>query len=281
MASRLPNKSSAAISIPAVTGSTCSRRTGIENATTLAAYVAASPQKYRDAIDRCLLQVKQANGELQAIYARLHALYPDRALPQIYVVFGRGNSGGTAGPGAQVLGLEVLCETAPDAAALRRTLRRFFAHETVHTWQGEPAGDDRNPLLEQVLIEGAADYIAALATGAAPDADRAAWALPRETLLWAAFQRDLAIMHTAYRTDAMDSAASNDAAHRWIENYGAAPDGWPFELGYWIGMRMWERYVAASPDRDQALRDVLDWRDANAVSARAGAPNIVATQQTR
>ena len=255
----------------------------IENAAHLAAAIAKDPAAYRDAIDRCLPVVRDANAELRAIYLALHGLFPTRKLPQIYVVFGAGNSGGTAGPGAQVLGLEVLCKISPDTAALRATLRQMFAHETVHTLQTDVDTKGIQPLLSAILIEGGADYVAALVTGAPPNAERAAWAAPREAELWRQFEADLVVTQGFDWGSAKKGSPGLTAMLRWVSNYESAPAGWPSEMGYWLGMRIWQRYVDAVPDKHQALEDVLTWTDEQAILAkgRYRGASLPATQQMR
>jgi hypothetical protein len=240
----------------------------IKNATALAAEIAINRKDYEVAIAQCLPIVKQAAAELRSIYLGLRGLYPARPLPQIYIVFGRGTSGGTAGPGAQVLGLEVLCKTAPTPEKLRQTLRMFFAHETVHTWQRESTGKERNPLLRSVLQEGAADYVASLVLGAPPSAEREAFAPQRESELWKQFEADVAVMRDLDWFALQKNKDAQIRMHRWVENYGSAPKDWPFELGYWIGMRTWQRYVDTAPDKHVALEEILTSTDANAVLDR-------------
>lgn len=157
----------------------------IVSAQRLAKAVADNPDDYRKAIDTCLPLARQTTADLRSIYLGLHGALPEARLPQIYFVFGADNSGGTAGAGAQVLGLEVLCRGADTPAEFRRMVRHFFAHETVHAIQRDTGGDaDEQSLLEDVLVEGAADFIARLVTGEEPDTERAEWARPREANLW-------------------------------------------------------------------------------------------------
>jgi len=225
----------------------------------LATAIERNPAAYTVAIERCLPWAKEMTADLRSIYLGLHGALPEASLPQIYIIMGAGNSGGTADTGAQVLGLEVLCRIAPTREAFRKTMRHFFAHETVHAFQQEAGlivNDD--PLLTQVLVEGAADFIASLVTGVQPDAARAAWALPREAELWRQFENDVALTN-AVAPDATPapSSAEGQAFKRWIGNYDSAPPGWPGEVGYWIGMRIWERRYTASPDKRAVLREML------------------------
>lgn len=241
----------------------------IESAANLAEAVARNPAAYRDAIERCLPVVKDSSRELRAIYLGLNGLFPERTLPQVHVLFGAGNSGGTAGAGAQVLGLEVLCSISPDEEALRQVLRIFYAHETVHTWQKQTDKELANPLLGAILQEGGADYIASLVLGRDPDLAKSNWAVPREPELWRQLQADLALFDDPAYSAPQRRA---EALQRWVANYQNAPEGWPSEVGYWMGMRIWQRYVAASSDAHAAADQVIDWTDSEAILKVAGTP---------
>lgn len=240
----------------------------IGDAQRLAEAVANAPDDYSRAIAMCLPLVEQATADLRSIYLGLHGALPQAKLPQVYIVFGAGNSGGTAAPGAQVLGLEVLCRLSDEPEAFRRTLRHFFAHETVHSFQ-EDAGTEPldDLLLNAVLAEGAADFIAQLVTGQEPDTARAAWARPREAELWRQFQTDLELTRALTERQYDSGGAAQEAFGRWVHNYGSAPDGWPGELGYWIGLRIWERYYAAAPDKGDALQEMLRLNDVRQILA--------------
>ena len=231
----------------------------IVDAIHLARAISKNTRAYATATERCLPWVKEMTGDLRSIYLGLHGALPEARLPQIYVVMGAGNSGGTAEPGTQVLGLEVLCRIAPTREAFRATMRHFFAHETVHSFQ-EDAGLKVNAdqLLTPVLVEGAADFIARLITGEEPDLSRAAWALPRERELWQQFQSDVALTRTVKGSVTPGPNSPERAAvKRWIGNYNSAPPGWPGELGYWMGMRIWERRYAAASDKRAVLNEML------------------------
>ncbi len=243
----------------------------IKDAANLAAKIAQKPDSYRRAIETCLPAARAANADLRSVYLGLRGLLPEAKLPQIYLVFGAGNSGGTAGPGAQVLGLEVLCETASEPAAFRALLRQFYAHETVHTLQQNPGeAAFKTPLLASVLAEGGADFITSLVTGEVPDPKRAQWAAAREGELWRQFQADLLATRDVDLQKVPREAPQSQAFFRWIGNYGRAPEGWPHEVGYWLGMRIWQSYFEAAADKQQAVRDVLSWTDPEAILRKSG-----------
>jgi hypothetical protein len=241
----------------------------IVDAQRLARAVAARPDHYRYAIRECLPQLPALRSDLRAIYLAYAGLLPERPLPAIHIVFGAGNSGGTARAEAQVIGLEVTCLPGTTREQFRTAMRGYFAHETVHTWQGEESPQAlADPLLGQSLREGVADYLASLATGEVPDLPRDAWARQRESWLWQEFQRDRQAM-LADR-DSLREPMRNPRYRRWLANYGSAPDGWPYEAGYWIGMRIAEVYVARAPDKYAAIRELIELRDPGAILRASG-----------
>lgn len=237
----------------------------IVNAQHLAKVVAANPETYNRAIHTCLPIVKQTTGELRATYLAFRGLFPNAQLPQIYVVVGGNNSGGTAATGAQVLGLEVLCSIAENPDALREIMRGFYAHETVHVLQGEKWPNSGNILLDSVLQEGAADFIATLVTGRQMDEKRAAWAVPREAELWRQFEADLIVTRKVPWKNLKRGTPAGDAFFRWIANAGDAPAGWPGEAGYWMGQRIWQRWFDKQLDKETALRTMLLLLDPEAI----------------
>lgn len=241
----------------------------IVNAERLARAVAARPENYRYAIRECLPRLPALQGDLRAIYLAFAGLLPERPLPAIEVVFGAGNSGGTASGDAQVLGLEVTCPPGTTPEQFRTTMRGFFAHETVHTWQdGDAAQVQADPMLGQALLEGVADYLATLVTGEVPQAQRNAWARGRESWLWQEFQRD----RQALLADgaAVHTPLASPVFKRWFANCASPPEGWPCEAGYWVGMRIAESYVARARDKHAAIRELLALRDPKAILVASG-----------
>ena len=241
----------------------------IVNAARLARAVAARPENYRYAIRECLPQLPALRSDLRAIYLAYAGLLPARPLPAIKIVFGAGNSGGTASSEAQVIGLEVTCLPGTTPEQFRTKMRAFFAHETVHTWQGDQTPQAlADPLLSQALLEGVADYLATLVTGEVPDPARDTWARQRESWLWQEFQRDRQAMQVD--SDSIRDPLASFRFRRGFANYGSAPEGWPYEAGYWVGMRIAEAYVAHAHDKRAAIRDLLELRDPAAILKVSG-----------
>lgn len=243
----------------------------IENAERMASRVAKLNADYRHAIDTCLPLTGELSQELRAVYLAYHGLLPQFPLPQIYLVFGAGNSGGTATPDAQVLGLEVACRSGVSTDEYRRYMRTMFAHETAHSWQ--PQVDDsgiQDLLLFAALREGTPDYLASLVTGTSPSAEREDFARPQERVLWAQFQRDRQAVIARDSNDFSRESAAGQAFYRWFANFGNAPDGWPHEVGYWVGMQIAAHYVARSQDKVQAIRELLELKDPQAILTASG-----------
>lgn len=241
----------------------------IVDAQRLARAVAARPETYRYAIRECLPQLPALRSDLRAIYLAYAGLLPKRPLPAIEIVFGALNSGGTASSEAQVIGLEVTCPPGSTSEQFRTTMRGFFAHETVHTWQDDETPQAlADPLLSQSLREGVADYLASLVTGAVPNLDRDAWARQRESWLWQEFQRDRQAMLAD--SDSLRNPITSPRFKRWFANCGAAPEGWPCEAGYWVGMRIAEAYVAHAPDKHAAIDKLLELQDPVAILKSSG-----------
>ncbi len=245
----------------------------IVSAANLAAAVARDPARYAYAIETCLPLVDGLRDELRAVYLAYAGLLPGRRVPDVHVVFGAGNSGGTAIAAVQVLGLEVMCGPGTTPEAFRSAMRRIFAHETVHSFQPpspSAAVYGADPLLFTALWEGTPDLIAWLTTGTHPNAERAAWAAPRERELWQEFVRDRRRAIAGREGEWNLNADGQAAMKRWFGNYRSAPPGWPEELGYWVGMRIAEAYVARARDKAAALEALITLTDPAAILEASG-----------
>lgn len=237
----------------------------IKDAANLARAIKAEPSRYAYAIKTCLPLVPELNADLRSTYLAYLGLLPKRPLPRVHIVFGAGNSGGTASAAAQVLGLEVMCGPGTTPDQFRATMRAMFAHETVHSWQTQPSKlAMRDLLLMSALREGVPDYLATLVTGKIPGPERHAWASQREAWLWQQFEADRRKL-----TNPEDPAAEA-IFKRWFANYGNAPEGWPFEAGYWVGMRIAESYVARASDKRAAIEALIAMEDPQAILAASG-----------
>lgn len=231
----------------------------IQDAANLAAAVATRSADYAHAIRTCLPLVPELNVQLRAVYLAYRGLLPELPLPAVHVVFGAANSGGTAAPDAQVMGLEVMCGQGTTPEAFRAAMFTMFAHETVHSWQTPPRQTPKDLLLYAAIAEGTPDLLALMVTGRQPHAGREAWARGREADIWQRFQADREIVMRG------DQPAADEAIGRWFGNHGrnfdGLPAGWPSELGYWVGMNIAQAYLNRAPEPRVALRALIANRD--------------------
>ena len=234
--------------------------------------IAANRGLYQQAVGTCLEWIPDAVPDLRSIYLAMRGLLPEKPLPQIYIVFGGANSGGTAGPGAQVLGLEILCRDARTRPQFRESLRGYFAHETIHTFQKEPPPEKANaePLLRQMLVEGGADYIASLVTGGLPNPDRDAFARAHEAEIWAQFVKDRAIANRGFDNQKGFTKAGESAFSRWFYSDQGLPAGWKPDMGYWLGLQIAKAYVERAADPHAAIRELLALDDPAEILAKSG-----------
>jgi hypothetical protein len=242
----------------------------IGSAQHLAEKIAQNPALYGDAVERCLPWLTRTNAELRATYLGMRGLLPLRELPRIAVVVGANNSGGTAAPGIQVIGLEVICRLSPTEEAFDARMRQFFAHETVHTFQPGEQDSAAAGLLGAALREGVPDYVTELVTGRVPNLDRDVWARGREAQIWKDFQADAAIVRAGTGADGNLTPAAQAAFRRWFANAGSPPTGWPDELGYWVGMRIAEAYVAAAENPHRAIDELIEAQDPAGILRKSG-----------
>lgn len=101
-----------------------------------------------------------------------------------------------------------------------------------------------------------------MVTGHEPDPQRSNWALPREEVLFERLRLDIDIVRA-------EGEEAKVATKRWVGNYGSPPEGWPGELGYWMGLRIWERYWAQAEDKPAALETMLALEDPREILAVA------------
>jgi hypothetical protein len=230
----------------------------IESAANLARAVAEHPDEYRKAVATCLPVARQMQSDANRLIGRVGAILGEGQVAPVYVVFGAGNSGGTADDRGLVLGLEVICREADSPQAAARILRDFIAHEMTHVYQARvEAHGSEDDLLRQSLIEGFADFVMEQASSgeAASGAERSAYGLAHEPELWRDFQADV---------------ASGRPDTEWLYRPVTSRPGQPPDMGYWIGKRICEAYYARAADKAAAMRVLLELRDPEAILAASG-----------
>lgn len=189
------------------------------------------------------LQMKAKEKQCRSTFYALKYWYPEAKYPPVYFVIGAYNSGGTANEGGVFIG----AEKQGDANGVPY----IVAHELIHfqqkNWPENPT------LLQQSIMEGSADFLGELISGANINLQATAYGNKHEESLCKEF------------VQRMDSTDYQD----WL--YGVSgKDDRPNDLGYWIGYRIAEHYFRNAADKKQAVKEILEIKDYKAFLAKSG-----------
>jgi hypothetical protein len=198
----------------------------ILSAEDLAVSVVRNRARY-DSLRLARVDVSQIEPAIREAFRRLKSIYPPAVFPDVYFVIGRFNSGGTATKHGLLIGAEMYSDAT--------RLPAIVAHELIHFQQRYPSPT----LLEHSFMEGAADFIGEMISGAQINNDAHRYGLAHERELWQEFRT---------RFDAREFFP-------WM--YGRPNDGRPSDLGYFIGYRIAQAYHARATDKSKALREII------------------------
>ncbi len=130
-------------------------------------------------------------------------------------------------------------------------------HETIHFNQAYET-NDKSTLLQQVVNEGTADFMASLAMQE-PDVrqmtDRWRYGCPREAALYERFVKE------------QDQVLTSP----WFFDHQPA-NGWPPDMGYWLGYRIAQTYYHHARDKHAALTALLQVTDFKSLLKASGYP---------
>lgn len=220
----------------------------------LAAALRAKPQLFADARG-CAAKLGDVRTRLVAATDRLATLYPAARFPPITIAIGRGTTAGTANARGLYIGLEALCAAKFIEADDADRFVHVIAHEYVHAQQ--PLAQVENPeetVLRAALVEGAAEFVAEQMSGSVGYPLLHQWAKGRETELETGFLAE------------KDGKAIGS---RWLYNQQGT-NGWPGDLGYWVGYRVAKSHYDRAPDKAAAFREIIEMRDPAAFLAESG-----------
>ena len=210
------------------------------------------PELYANA-RRCLDVLPQVRKRAAASMTELLRLYPEARFPPVTIAVSRGKPVGVGSPAAGVMiGLEALCDTQWMNSDPEDRFVHVIAHEYAHVQQVRELVDDDHPtVLEASLIEGIADLVAELTSGGTGYKDMEAAVHGRETETEKAFLAD------KDKTDLSD----------WLYNSTATKQN---DVGYWVGYRIAKAYYNTAGDKRQALKELLEMTNPEAVLAKSG-----------
>lgn len=210
-------------------------------------------------------QVVGQKAVIQADFRRLKALYPDIKFPaHVYFVVGAQHGAGMNSDHGIVLAAEMFA-TPPGTVYSYNIIYPDYVpfsvvHETIHFNQAYQTSDGSD-LLQGVVSEGTADFIASLVVQE-PDArqmtDRWEYGCPHEKELDARFAAD---------QDKQDLGP-------WLFVH-PTDNGWPPDMGYWLGYRIGQSFFAKAKDRTAALRSMLQVTDFEAYLKASGYPQTL------
>lgn len=220
----------------------------------LAAALRTKPQLFADARG-CAAKLGNVRARLVEATDRLAALYPAAKFPPITIAIGRGTTAGTANAKGLYIGLETLCMAKFIEADDEDRFVHIIAHEYVHAQQplAQVESED-DTVLHAALVEGAAEFVAEKMSGSVGYPLLHLWAKGRE-----------AELETAFLAEKDGKAIGS----RWLYNQ-QGKDGWPGDLGYWVGYRVAKSYYDRAPDKAAALREIIEMRDPAAFLAQSG-----------
>lgn len=211
--------------------------------------------KYYASLREPSLKAHSFKEPMRAAFRNLKNLYPDAVFPDVYLMIGRMNSGGTYTANALLIGVDMygITPTTPKEELSdwhKQVLKPIdeipyiVAHELIHYQQKYPKAD--RSLLASAIGEGSADFIAELIAGKHINHHLHVFGDPRERELWSDFKR---------------SMAANDTS-LWLYNGGKIKDR-PADLGYYMGYKIAEAYYKKASDKKQAVKDILEIKDFN------------------
>lgn len=227
----------------------------------LARFVADHEDFYR-AVRPHTSTVTDAEETVRRIYRSLDALYADATFPDVTFVVGRLSSGGTVSERGLLIGTEmysaapdvppaVIPAGAVDLVSAPDALPHTLAHELIHFQQNL---DQEWDLLLVALIEGGADFLGELLLPGRPEPEYRIWGRAHERKVWERFSRE---MHGRDWSE-------------WSGNNGSDSADWPADLAYFVGYEIARAYYERADDPRQAVRDLLELRDREAILAASG-----------
>mgnify|MGYP003576466930 CR=1 FL=1 len=203
------------------------------------------PQVFRDARG-CAGKLGNVRARLVAATDRLATLYPTAKFPPITIAIGQATTAGTANAKGLYIGLEALCAAKFIEADDEDRFVHVITHEYVHAQQPLAQVESKEEtVLHAALVEGAAEFVAERTSGSVGYPLLHQWAKGREGELETAFLAE------------KDGKAIGS---RWLYNQ-QGKDGWPGDLGYWVGYRVAKSYYDRAPDKTAAIKAIIEMKD--------------------
>jgi hypothetical protein len=222
---------------------------------TIATALVAHPRIFADA-KHCMAVLPRVRLRVAVALRTLGHLYPKAEFPPVTIAISRGKPVGVADSTGVIIGLEALCAVGYLNANVEDRFVHTIAHEYTHVQQALQSPilySDPNPtLLDSSLIEGAAEFTAALISG--------------EIGFHSPYAPSNEALDTEIETQFVADEDKTDRS-QWIDNGTLTTPG---DLGYWVGYRIVKAYYEHAANKRQALRDILEMKDPKEFLARSG-----------
>ena len=207
-------------------------------------------------------------SELDNVVAKLEAAIPNYRQPNICFAIGCLRTGGTTSENLVLIGAEIAAaDDSVEKSELPPRLRAIIgktggitsmvAHEIIHTQQIDKRiiifGS--NPLLEQTIIEGVADFLTYEILGLTINQYIHNYGRQNECSLLKEFEADL-------------TSEPKDFTN-WLYNRGKMVDR-PADLGYFIGFKIAESYYQKQIDKSEAIRQLLNQKKYSKIYKESG-----------
>ena len=188
---------------------------------------------------------------------RFQELYPQAVFPKVYIVPGILNTGGTATEMGMFLGgdmygrsprmpVEDLTEWQEGAIMEFSELPRLTMHELMHFQQNYRDTTNGETLLSAVIQEGVCDFMVELCTGKP---------MVNENLSFLSEPANASWIYGEFKEELF-----GDDPSKWLYNGGSIEDR-PQDLGYTVGYLICKSFYEQSPDRKQAIFELLNTDD--------------------
>ena len=216
--------------------------------------------EYYAALRPASMRIKEMIPGMRASFRKLKQLYPSANFPDVYFLIGRMNSGGTTGSSGLLLGADMfgkqpgvslaeLSEWHRSVLMSVDDIPHVVAHELIHFEQK----NEGKTLLAQAMEEGSADFLGEMVSGGKTNDVAYDYGTKHEAELWNEFSKEM----------------NGDNLKHWLYQ-GKTIDGRPADLGYFIGYRISQAYYEKASDKQKAIAEILNFKDASLLLKESG-----------
>ncbi len=207
-------------------------------------------REYYAAIKEPVNEAAKKIDSLKYYFEEVQKYVPDATLSNYYFVVGMHTSFGTVSMNGSLIGIENVVDENTPVQLLPEHRRSIVApasflpwvlvHELIHTYQNRS-----NPtLIGATITEGTADFVTELILGKpVPKPLYRIYGEENETMLWEEFQKEM--MGTKLKD--------------WIAGVTKErkEQGWPQDLGYFIGYKIAKGYYENKEKKTEAIRELF------------------------